>query len=115
MKYKCGSPPQPRQPSVTEGALCPRLIDKARPMSEPDSNLEKIYFLRVFTNGIERHKTEGLAFLSDEEAWHEASTSAGEIIREMDGKMHPGLDWRMDVTDATGQLIFRFSFKAEEL
>jgi hypothetical protein len=73
-----------------------------------------IYFLRIFTNGIERHETDGMTFPSRDHVWTEASASAGEIIREMHGNMHPGLDWRMDVSDATGTVIYRFSFKAEE-
>jgi hypothetical protein len=72
------------------------------------------FFFRVFTNGIERHQSDGLLFTSKEEAWHEASTSTGEIIREMDGKIEAGLDWRMDVTDEDGALIFRFALTAEE-
>jgi hypothetical protein len=84
-------------------------------MSNPDSSSEHVYFFSVFTNDTGRNQTDGLAFFSKEEAWHEASTATGEIIRDMDGKMHPGLDWRMDVTDATGNLIYRFSFKAEAL
>lgn len=83
-------------------------------MAELNPETDPIYFLRVFTNGIERHRTEGLAFPSREAAWEEASTSAGEIIREMDGKMHPGLDWRMDVVDEAGRIIYRFCFSAEE-
>jgi len=75
---------------------------------------DEVYFFRVFTDGIERHRTEGIAFPSKEEAWHEASTSSGEILREMDGKMHVGMDWRMDVTNAAGDVIYRLSFKTEE-
>lgn len=75
---------------------------------------DMVYFFRVFTDGIERNATEGIAFASKEEAWQEASTSSGEILREMDGKMHIGLDWRMDVTNAAGELLYRLSFKTEE-
>ncbi len=41
--------------------------------------------------------------------------SCGEIIREMDGKIGPGCNWRMEVADHTGQAIYRFTFTAEEL
>lgn len=83
----------------------------------PDKSLtsEQVYFFHVFTDGIQRHQSDGLQFPSRKDAWHEATMSAGEIIREMDGRMHPGLDWRMDVTDSAGELIFRLSFKIEEL
>ena len=83
-------------------------------MQDAGANPLQVYFFRTITNGIERHRTEGLAFASREDAWQEAAISSGEIIREMDGNMHPGLDWRMDVNDSAGDLIYRFSFKAEE-
>jgi hypothetical protein len=73
------------------------------------------FYFRVFTDGVERHSSDGLLFANKQEAWHEASTSTGEILREMDGKMQPGLDWRMDVTDEAGHPIYRFTFKAEDL
>jgi hypothetical protein len=74
---------------------------------------DEVYFFRVFTDGIERHRSEGIAFPSKEEAWQEASTSSGEILREMDGKMHVGMDWRMDVSNAAGDVLYRLSFKTE--
>ncbi len=76
---------------------------------------DEIYFFRIFTNGVERHQTEGLPFPSKEEAWEEASASAGEILREMDGKMHIGLDWRMEVSNSAGNLLYRLSFQTEEI
>jgi hypothetical protein len=75
----------------------------------------QIYFFRTITNGIEGQRTEGLAFASKSEAWEEAAISSGEIIREMDGNMSPGLDWRMEVLNPAGDVIYRLSFKAEEL
>jgi hypothetical protein len=83
-------------------------------MQDGSPTSDEVYFFRVFTDGIERHRTEGLAFPSKEEAWHEASMSSGEILREMDGHMHTGMDWRMDVSNAAGDLIYRLSFKTEE-
>ena len=76
---------------------------------------DEIYFFRVFTNDVERYQTEGIAFPSKEEAWHEASTSTGEILREMDGHMHIGLNWRMEVSNTAGDLIYRLTFKTEEI
>jgi hypothetical protein len=71
---------------------------------------DQLYFFRIFIDGIERNRTDGLSFSSTEEVWQEASASAGEIIRDMHGDMIIGLDWRMDVFDAAGHLIFRLSF-----
>lgn len=76
---------------------------------------QQIYFFRTVTNGLERNRTEGLAFASKQEAWQEAAISSGEIIREMDGKMHPGIDWRMEVLNSAGDVIYRLSFHGEEL
>ncbi len=83
-------------------------------MKDDLPTFHEVYFFRVFTDGIERNRTEGISFASREEAWQEASTSSGEILREMDGRMHIGLDWRMDVTNSAGDLIYRLSFKTEK-
>lgn len=81
---------------------------------DENSRPEQVYFFRTFTDGAERHRREGVFFSSAQEAWDEASTSAGEIIREMNGRMHPGLNWQMDVTDAVGKVLYRLSFKTEK-
>jgi hypothetical protein len=75
---------------------------------------DNIYFLHVLTDGIKQYETEGMAFASIAEVWAEAMRSSTEILRDMTD-MKPGLDWCMEVADAAGALLFRFSFKAEKL
>lgn len=41
--------------------------------------------------------------------------SACEIIRAMHGRIEGDLDWRLDVSNDDGHVIYRFSFKAERL
>ena len=84
-------------------------------MSDGLPTPDLIYFFRIFTNDVKRHQTEAIAFPSKEAAWHEASTSSGEILREMDGNMHIGMDWRMEVSNAAGELIYRLTFKTEAI
>jgi hypothetical protein len=84
-------------------------------MDTPATVEKRLFFFRVFRDGVERHRTEGIEFSSMDEVWEEASTASGEILREMDGKMHVGMDWRMDVSDDDGKLIYRLSFKTEQL
>jgi hypothetical protein len=55
--------------------------------------------------------SEGLEFPDKAAAWHEASVSCGEIIREME----PGSHWQMEVSDASGKPIYQFTFAAEEV
>lgn len=83
-------------------------------MHDPHPTLTR-YFFRVFTNGVERHPSEGLLMSDRQQVWEEASVSTGELIHGMHGAIAPGLDWRMDVTDETGRLIYRFSLKADDL
>ena len=41
----------------------------------------------------------------DHAAWMEATSSAGESIRDLDGRLKPGTGWRMEVaTDECGVL-----------
>jgi hypothetical protein len=78
------------------------------------SDTPELYFLRIFKDNFEEYQTEGMPFLTREEAWLEASRAAGEIIKDMAGAMHPFTDWRMDVTNEAGSLVCRLSFKTEQ-
>jgi hypothetical protein len=83
-------------------------------MHDPRLNLSHVYFFRLFVDGTERNQALGLAFSSREDAWHEAAAATAKIIAGKDVVLTPGLDWRMDVTDAAGGLVYRFAFKAEQ-
>jgi hypothetical protein len=40
-------------------------------------------------------------------AWREAIRYAGEVIRDLDGRLEPATEWRLDVTDREGHPIYR--------
>jgi hypothetical protein len=71
------------------------------------------FHFRVVANGVELHNVDALTTSSPEELWHDAAISACETFREMFGRVEPGLDWRLEVTDQFGKIINLFSFKAE--
>ena len=48
----------------------------------------------------------------DHAAWKEAMSSAGESIRDLDGRMQPGTDWRMEVTADGHGLLYVIEVKA---
>jgi hypothetical protein len=54
---------------------------------------------------------EGVEFADASAACGEAVTLAGEILRDVNGKMSEGGDWQLDVTDAAGNRVgsLRFS------
>ena len=47
-------------------------------------------------------------------AWSEATASAGLSIRDPDGKLKPGTDWRMDVVDASGHTLYSIEVKSRQ-
>jgi hypothetical protein len=83
--------------------------------SHLDQSVPAKYFFHIVLNGSPSGQSDGLLFPDKAAAWREASMSCGEIIREMDGKIKPGCNWQMEVSDHTGQAIYRFTFTAEEL
>jgi hypothetical protein len=97
------------------GSVIPRLTHGREIMHNPHSKQKFHFCFRVITNGIQHQETDALAFSNLEEVWHEGALSSCEIIREMQGRIEPGLDWRMDVADTEGNVIYRFSFLAETL
>jgi hypothetical protein len=50
---------------------------------------------------------------NDEAAWEEATTTCGEMIKELDGKLKAGPDWVMVVTNDAGHKLYRLRFSAE--
>jgi hypothetical protein len=42
----------------------------------------------------------------DESAWKEATTIAGEIFKDVDGKFRPGQEWSLEVTDGDRKPVF---------
>ncbi|XSC43229.1 DUF6894 family protein [Bradyrhizobium sp. RDT10] len=47
-------------------------------------------------------------------AWHEATVTAGQIIQDLDGRLRPGKDWRMEVTDEFANRLYVIHLYAEE-
>jgi hypothetical protein len=46
-------------------------------------------------------------------AWREATVTAGQILQDLDGKLRPGHDWSLEVTDEFGNRLFRLHISAE--
>lgn len=64
------------------------------------------YFFNVY-NGTEVYLDEEGEDLPDRfAAWHEATTSAGQSLRDLNGKLNPGTEWRMEVLDETGNRLY---------
>ena len=53
--------------------------------------------------------------LNDEAAWHEATVFAGELFRDVDGKILPGQDWALDVADQNREPLFSITISTKKL
>lgn len=79
------------------------------------SSQKSHFHFRVFTNGVQHHESDALDFEDLEDVWQDGAMSACEIIRAMHGRIDSDLDWRLEVSDTAGKVVYRFSFKAEKL
>jgi hypothetical protein len=48
------------------------------------------------------------------EAWRAATLAAGEMIKEIDGKLVPGREWRLEVTDEFRNPLYVIHVSAEK-
>jgi hypothetical protein len=71
------------------------------------------YFFHVYQDGDSSRDCEGVALADDSAAWDEAIRSCGQMIQDLDGTLRIDSDWRMDVTDADGAVLYRLRFRAE--
>jgi hypothetical protein len=46
-------------------------------------------------------------------AWREATVMAGQILQDLDGKLTPAKNWRMEVTDEFANPLFAIDIHAE--
>jgi hypothetical protein len=70
------------------------------------------YFFNVYH---ERSEPDDLGeVLPDRQAaWKEATITAGQILQSLDGKLRPGCDWRMEVTDESSNALYVISISAK--
>jgi hypothetical protein len=47
-------------------------------------------------------------------AWKEATITAGLILQGLDGKLQPGCDWRMEVTDEFANPLYVIRVSAKQ-
>lgn len=99
--------------STGDGERLCSLPKRAMAAMHGDNPKAAQYRFRIMANGIETHDVVDLAVDNPGELWREAAMSVCDMIRNMSGRIQPGLDWRFEVTDQSGKLISLFSFKAE--
>jgi len=71
---------------------------------------------RYFFHVSHRHFSEdadGTELPDAQSAWHEAVRACGEMIKDIDGALEFGPEWRMDVTDEQGRKLFAIHLTAE--
>jgi hypothetical protein len=71
------------------------------------------YFFKVIRNGEASPASDALDLADNAAAWEEGTIACGEMIRSIDGRFPPGADWKMEVFDDSGKMIFRFRFTAD--
>jgi hypothetical protein len=57
---------------------------------------------------------EGEELADKHAAWKEATVMAGEILRDIDGKLKPGHDWKMEITDEFRNPLFVLHISAQK-
>lgn len=53
-------------------------------------------------------------FLDDEAAWKEATRFAADLFRDIDGKLRPGQEWALEVTDQAGTGVFEIRISTKK-
>lgn len=70
------------------------------------------YFFHV-THGQKHVDQEGEELPDEHAAWKEATVTAGQMLQGLDGKLAPGRDWQMEVTDEAQNTLYVLLIRAE--
>jgi hypothetical protein len=70
------------------------------------------YFFNVYH---ERSDTDevGEELPDQQAAWREATITAGQLLQSLGGKLQPGCDWRLEVTDESANPLFLICVSAK--
>ena len=71
------------------------------------------YFFHIRQDGYSSDHAEGLEFPDKETARKEAAAVCADMMRGIVGRIASRPEWRLDVTDEAGKLLFRFKFEAQ--
>jgi hypothetical protein len=55
----------------------------------------------------------GEEFPDRQAAWKDASKTAGQILQDLNGRLAPGSDWRLEVTDEFANPLYLIRISAE--
>lgn len=81
-----------------------RLVGIARTCPDTSSDLHNV---------APNTDTDGEELPDDEAAWQEATTYAGALFKDIDGKFRPGQEWSFEVTDEAGKSIYKIQISAK--
>ncbi|MBM6583795.1 hypothetical protein ILT44_26695 [Microvirga sp. BT689] len=71
------------------------------------------YFFHIL-DGYSVRDTEGTELPDIYAAQDQAIRTSGEILRDMGAEFWNGTEWKLEVTDESGQILFVLRFSAEE-
>jgi hypothetical protein len=71
------------------------------------------YFFHVTHEGTQID-AEGEELPDRHAAWQEATITAGQMLQDIDGKLVPGREWRMEVTDEFQNTLYVLHINAEK-
>ena len=73
-----------------------------------------LYIYRItYGDGAPAWPHDGVELAGDAAAWVEATTACGEMLRDLNGALKAGPEWRMEVTRQSGEVLYRLTFVAE--
>jgi hypothetical protein len=72
-----------------------------------------LYFFDVYQDRAELDQ-EGEELPDKHAAWQEATITAGRILQNLDGKLRPQHDWRMEVRDEFKNRLYVLHINAEQ-
>ena len=71
------------------------------------------YFFNIYHDTVHLDQ-EGEELPDKHAAWKEATFTAGHILQDLDGKLRPGHEWRMEITDEFRDRLFVLQISAQK-
>ena len=65
-----------------------------------------LYYYSTTREVRRNYRDDPIELLDDHTAWAQAVVAFGEMLKEIDGSLKPNMEWRLDVENESGALIY---------
>jgi hypothetical protein len=84
-------------------------------MHDPSFTCMSRYYFNILNTSPSIIDDVGEELPDNEAAWRQATLTAGEIFKDVDGRLRPGQEWSLEVSDEARKPLYSIRIEARQM